>query len=459
MATTADGKKVKTEKGNQDGDVELINSLNEDERERHAVEEASKGTNRANAALAGGENKGGSVDLAPKSGERNENSLKPVKSVEHAPGSDKVADDDAEPQLLQEDSGPSELFPGVPCVTVAKRCKKGNDDPAPLFLNRYGPRAKGWFVWSTTPHIRDGMSVEDLQNVSERFHRVLDYPREQGKPKYRAANVHGILNIVWECEGLEQSPQEAAELLNPAKVKKAVELPTSKSRRDWLHKGKDHRLENYRITHIDVKFHQKINGLTTRPDNKDQGDVYNNWELATQYKALYRKDQIKAEWRVYEAAKLQAKRFLDWFEQRHPDGYAEYRQSQSREPTVQPFKRSSQSASPGVSPSARPTPSLEPADTAKPTTPSDSASVGDSKPPPPNLANQGTQPLKHTQGGNDARQEGSSSQASLSIEELKEAVLEGYCAAHDIRSAGDMNSKQKMKFDVYFEVYAKNKGY
>lgn len=450
MASYTGGKKVKSESVGDDG-AELMNSPNEDADERRAVEEVIKmNSDKAKNAVQGATSANNSVDRGSEPGRADDRHRREpaADSLDSMKGLSYV-DDDSEPQLLQEDTGPSELFPGVPCVTVAKRCKKGNDDPAPLFLNRYGPRAKGWFVWTTTPQLSPGTSVEDLQNVSERFHRVIDYPRQQGTPKYRAANVHGILNIVWDCEGLDHSPEDAVELLNPANVKRADELPTSKARRDWL-KGRANRLEKYPITHIDVKFHQNITGVTQRPVAKDDGDLYDNWELGSQYKALYRKDQIKAEWRVYEAAKLQAKRFLEWFEQRHPTEFNEYRRSQSRDPTVQPFK----SASPEVGDSTKTTPSPGNA-------PVEHGKRTSSEEPPPVQTSSGRVPsaAKGLDTETEGQEEVALTSAALSKDELKEVVLEGYCAAHDIQNAEAMTAKQKMKFDIYFEVYAKNKGY
>lgn len=450
MSSHTGGKKVKSESAGDDG-AELINSPNEDADERKAVEEVIKmNADKAKNAVQGAASTNSSVDRGsePERADNRHGRKPTAESMDDMKGLS-YADDDAEPQLLQEDTGPSELFPGVPCVTVAKRYKKGNDDPAPLFLNRYGPRAKGWYVWTTTPQLPPDTSVEDLQNVSERFHRVLDYPRHQGTPKYRAANVHGILNIVWDCEGFEHSPEDAAELLNPATVKKADELPTSKARRDWL-KGKTNRLEKYPITHIDVKFHQNITGVTDRPVAKDDGDLHDNWELGSQYKALYRKDQIKAEWRVYEAAKLQAKRFLEWFEQRHPTEFYEYRRSQSRDPTVQPFK----SASPEVGGFAETTQSPENASV-------EQGKGTSSEKPPAVQTSPGRvpSPANGVDAQTKAHQDAVGTSTDLSKDELKEVVLEGYCAAHDIRNAEAMTAKQKMKFDIYFEVYAKNKGY
>ena len=150
---------------------------------------------------------------------------------------------------------------------------------------------------------------------------------------------------------------EAAELLNPDKVKNADELRTSRERRDWLKKKKGNYLDKYPITHVDVKFHQSIN--TTVRRLKDKGEnVHNNWEVCSQYKSLYRKDQIKAERRIYEAAQNQAKRFTEWYERQHPHEFAEYQRSLSRDPTVQPFKRSKESASPAY-PNKSPEPKVK----------------------------------------------------------------------------------------------------
>ncbi|ETN45841.1 uncharacterized protein HMPREF1541_00022 [Cyphellophora europaea CBS 101466] len=110
---------------------------------------------------------------------------------------------------------------------------------------------------------------------------------------------------------------EAAELLNPKKVKQADRLTTSKARREWLNE-KDKRgrkinhLDKYPITHVDVKFQKRINEVMKRLRGQKE-DVLSNWEVSLEYRSLYRKDQIKAEAHVYEAAQNQAKRFTEWY--------------------------------------------------------------------------------------------------------------------------------------------------
>ncbi|KAH0835291.1 hypothetical protein AYO21_01516 [Fonsecaea monophora] len=163
-------------------------------------------------------------------------------------------DDDAEPQLLQDDSGGLELFPGAPCVTVAMRCKRQNDS-SPMYLNRYGPRRCCWFVRITD--LKGSVDVEKLQDVAYNYERVLDYPRRKGEPRIGASSVQGIITIVWDCQGFEDDPLQAAELLNPKKVKQADTLSTPKTRQDWL-KLPGHKLERYRATHVEVKFNQTM---------------------------------------------------------------------------------------------------------------------------------------------------------------------------------------------------------
>ncbi|ETN44768.1 uncharacterized protein HMPREF1541_10438 [Cyphellophora europaea CBS 101466] len=437
----AESKRVKKEEPDP---TEFINSVNEEAEEKKAVEEAkARATDVVPPTPATNSKKpeSAAASSTPSDGPDT------VPSVERDMADTTDIGDDAEPIPLQADSGSGEIFPGVPCTTVARRCKKGDDDPAPLFLNRYGPRAKGWFVWSTTPALADGQKIEDLQNVSERFHRVLDFPREQGKPRYRASNVYGILNIVWDCEGLQGSPMEAAELLNPGKVKRAEELKTPKARRDWLQKD-DHFLDKYPTTHMDVKFHQKINGFTNNPVAKTKEDLFTSWEVASQYKALYRKEQIKSEWRVYEAAQQQAKRFTDWYAKNLPEQFSDYRRSLSRDPTVQPFKRSEESASPAYGDE------FSTGEKQK-STPSEPKAV----PPPieskanesPGL-NQDQKQIKD-QSGSDVDDD------KLTMEELRDAALQGWCAANQIPQPNSMSRKDQLKFKIYFDVYSKNLGY
>ena len=98
-------------------------------------------------------------------------------------------------------------------------------------------------------------------------------------PRYRATDVAGIMNLVWDCEGLEDRPEEAAELLNPETVKRADVLDTNKARRAWL-KQKENTLDKYPITHVDVKFKNRINDSVKRLKDKES-DVLSNWETGS----------------------------------------------------------------------------------------------------------------------------------------------------------------------------------
>ena len=99
------GKRTKVEEPNS---TEVINSLNDVDTEKKLVDKANKKT------------KDGS-DVA-------------IPSTEQANN----INDNSEPVPLVPEEGSAKLFLGVPCTTVTKRCKKGNSNPAPLYLNRYG---------------------------------------------------------------------------------------------------------------------------------------------------------------------------------------------------------------------------------------------------------------------------------------------------------------------------------
>ena len=103
-----DRKRVKVEEPDS---TEAINTLNEEATEKKLTEEANKKA------------KSGPDDA--------------IASTEQANN----INNNAEPVPLVTEEGRGELFPGVPCTTVTKQCKKGNNNPAPLYLNWYGPRA------------------------------------------------------------------------------------------------------------------------------------------------------------------------------------------------------------------------------------------------------------------------------------------------------------------------------
>ena len=363
---------------------------------------------------------------------------KPDNSIDKTVDSIEI-DDDEEPPLQQQEPGTSELFPGAPCVTVAKRCKKGDDDPSPLYLNRYGPRARGWFVWSPELCHPKGsvLDVKSLQNVSERHHRVLDYPRLQGAPRMRASNVEGLYDIVLECPGLEHDPLAAAELLNPARVKKADELTTQKARREWLAQKANPKLDQYPITHTRVKFTERVDKFFTAEKGVPSLPMDSRWELASQYKALYRKDPIKAERKVYDKAVDQAKRFLEWYKGLRPDDFDDKghykRATTSRDPTVQPFKQSSSSPGPQT-----PTPERG---SEQPT----ASSSTTAKAPVQAPAND-----KKLNTG--APQSTDQDDEELSPEERKEQILNVFLLKNKIKSEEAMTKKDKAKWKFFLEA-------
>lgn len=243
-----------------------------------------------------------------------------------------MLDSDAEPELLQVDSAGLGLFPNAPGITVAKRCK-GDKDSSPMYLNRYGPRQYGWFVWST--EAQGTVDVDKLQDVADKYARVLDYPRRRSAARVGASDVSGIINMVWDCPGLEDDPLKAAELLNPNEVKNAGKLSTTKSRQEWL-KQPGNKLQRYPPTYVEVKYSQDMKSHL--PGH--EASLTTRWELGSQYKALYRRSgQIETEMKVYKSALSQAHRFLNWYKTQSPENFKDgvYVGSKSREPTLQPF--------------------------------------------------------------------------------------------------------------------------
>lgn len=359
--------------------------------------------------------------------------------------------DDQEPELLVAEAGPSELFPGAHCESVAKSCRKGDDDPAPRYVNRYGPRHAGWLVWSDELVLPKNSSktAADLQNVSEKFQRVLDYPREQGEKKIRSSSVLGLYNVVWDCPGLEGDPLKAVELLNPAKVKKADRLNTAKARREFLRK---HKLDKYPTTHANVKFSDPIQKLCGEIKNVKDSNTTTRFELGSIYKGLYRKEEIKAEYKVYNAAVHQAKKFLAWYKGVRPDDFDEegrYR-SESRDPTLQPLS---------VSPDPQSPTSGE--DSVKPTAENKTPAPASTKDSVPTQ-----QPAKEkTPAPQPAQKEASPSQANqveeekLTREDFREVVLEWYMKKHNIDSEEKMSPKERAKFKAFFIMEAKDNGY
>ncbi|KAK5246958.1 hypothetical protein LTR99_010963 [Exophiala xenobiotica] len=335
-------------------------------------------------------------------------------------------DQDSDPAAIpfQAGSDTSELFPGAPCETVAKKCTRGYRDEAPTYLNRYGPRRCGWFVFSTTLLLPDGVEEKDLVNVSEKMDRILDYPRRQGEPKPRLGDVQGYLNIVWDYGKLEGNPLEAAELLNPRKVKQTDIYPTEKERRH-------NKLDKYPQVKIHLQF--KKNWKT------DSGEKATSWELGSAFRQLYRKEQIKAEDEVYRMALNQADRFLRWYQSIKPDDFDEngvYKRSPSREPTTVPLTRTRTTTT-----SMSPTPPL-----------------GTTQVPKPGQTQLPTPPLDEKAGNKtQTDQDSTKGKKKMTREKFKAIILKAYKDAENI--TGEMTEDQNDEWEVYFDAYASRKGY
>ncbi|KAK5215387.1 hypothetical protein LTR72_011556 [Exophiala xenobiotica] len=344
-------------------------------------------------------------------------------------------DQDSDPAAIpfQAGSDTSELFPGAPCVTVAKKCMRGYRDEAPMYLNRYGPRRCGWFVFSTTLLLPDGVEEKDLVNVSEKMDRILDYPRRQGEPKPRLGDVQGYLNIVWDYGKLEGNPLEAAELLNPRKVKQTDIYPTEKERRH-------NKLDKYPQVKIQLQFKK-----TWKTDSVEKAT---SWELGSAFRQLYRKEQIKAEDEVYRMALNQAERFLRWYQSIKPDDFDKdgvYKRSPSREPTTVPLNRTATTTT-SVTPSPSPKTTQVPksSQTHLPTPPPD-----EKTPTPPRDAKAGNKPQTD--------QDSTKGKKKMSREKFKEIILKAYKDAENI--TGEMTEDQNDEWEVYFDAYAGRKGY
>ncbi|KAJ9493564.1 hypothetical protein H2202_010959 [Exophiala xenobiotica] len=335
-------------------------------------------------------------------------------------------DHDSDPAAIpfQAGSDTSELFPGAPCVTVAKKCMTGHRDEAPMYLNRYGPRRCGWFVFSTTMLLPDGADEKGLVNVSEKMDRILDRPRRQGEPKPRLGDVQGYLNLVWDYGKLEGDPLEAAELLNPRRVKQTDIYPTEKERR---HK----KLDKYPQVKIQLQFKKSW--------KTDSIEKATSWELGSAFRQLYRKEQIKAEEEVYRMALNQAERFLRWYQSIKPDDFDDkgvYKRSPSREPTTIPLNRTTTTTT-SVSPTPSPATSQVPkaGQTHLPT------------PPPDGKA--GNKPQTD--------QDSTKGKRKMSRDRFKEIILSAYKDAENI--TGEMTEDQNDEWEVYFDAYAGRKGY
>ena len=461
------GKKQRIKREQEDDGVELMKSLKDEAEDATASAHDTKSRNQPGSDSG---QPGQAVSLQDsqahkESGKQTDNKGKSSGDQGLATGptiQKSVETDDEEPELLAQEDGTSSLFPDAPCETVAKRCKKGNDDPAPLYLNRYGPRSKPWFVWSTDLVLPKNSSktAKDLQNVSEKFERVLDYPRKQGEAKPRASNVLGILNLVWDCSGMEHDPEAAAELLNPSKVKNADQLSTPKARREFLAVTDDKRrrinkLDKYPTTHVDVKYRDSVHELFGKRENTSQGAITSRWEVGSCYRALYRKDELKAERKVYDAAVHQAKRFMEWYKSIRPEDFDEtgkYRRSTSRDPTVQPFRATSstpspQSPTPDRSTVAEKTPTPAPVQESAP--PPRTSPAGQERTPAPQPTSERASPPQASQSSDD----------KLSRDEFQDVVLEAYTMRHNIDSSDNMNPKQRAKWNAFFNAYAKMNGY
>ncbi|KAL6240405.1 hypothetical protein RBB50_012687 [Rhinocladiella similis] len=341
----------------------------------------------------------------------------PMPTVEgEADQTEEEGDDEKDPEVVPIQGGESsELFPGAPRVSVARMCKHGDKDGSPTYLNRYGPRRCGWFVFSSTLALAEGSTEKDLINISDKFNRILDHPRRQGEAKPRIGDVTGKLNLAFDCRGLEYDPLQAVELLNPQTVKKSNLYKTESERR--AHKTE---LDKYPSVKIQLAF------------NETWGKP--SWELSSAFRQLYRKNQIGAEEEIYQFARKRASAFLKWYESNKPQGFERYKRSMSRDPTAEPLRKQPDTSS-SPPPTTEATQSRKPENKQLPT-------------PPPDQ--EGGKETEKTQLPSKGKQK-------LSPEKFKETVLKAYRQAEGIK--GEMTGEQEEAWDVYYDVYSQKRGY
>ena len=355
-------------------------------------------------------------------------------------------DDDAEPEMLTDQSGQGSLFPGAPCVTVAKR----ETGRKVSFVNRYGTRARGWFVLSPefVPPKNGSLGPDDLQNIADRGQRYLDRHRSPTANKPKASHVTGAMNMVWEMGEHAGDPVAAAELLNPAKVKRADELTTMKQRREYVRsKSGNEPLDRYPIWYTEAKYDSTFMEFLTR--ERVENPKRANWELNSSYKAIKYKDSLEAERSTYKAARQAANRFLEWYKTAKPDGFQELTQSLERDPTV--LRSTSPEARHSQPPQAKPIPKTA------------TVQAGHSEPTSgkaltPDTANRIQEPTPPAEpdeaGGTDATED----DEKLSLEDFREAVFEAYVAKKEI-DPNAITAKETARWKAFFKTKAQLEKY
>lgn len=213
------------------------------------------------------------------------------------------------------------LFPNVECTTVAMlQTRSGR-----RYINRYGPTTCPWFVIADAAYGLPDDETEDglidaraFQCVSDPNCRVLDFPHKQihkdKKPKKE--DIKGILYAVCDLPlDVQGNPLEMVKALDPVVVKRANEFKDLKARQQAAKAGQ---VTKYPATYLQLEFKTEV-----QPDSRFEKN--RSWELSSKFRALHgSKGQISTEHTIYTTVLNRARRFLAWYQFKHPADFQRF---------------------------------------------------------------------------------------------------------------------------------------
>jgi hypothetical protein len=188
---------------------------------------------------------------------------------------------------------------GMPVTTIAKRVGKMR---TPNYINVHTHCQRQWFTFGP---LEGEINLNELTDVANPVNRRISC-QTANADKVKPEAFDHIINVVFRYNQTLISPLDAAELLNPRRVKQTDKYPTARERREYT-KNNVQRLPAYPVTLVHVKWRDSSN-LT--------------WETASELKRLLSRRRFEVERKIYGVALYRAtqiepfvrrNRYQSWF--------------------------------------------------------------------------------------------------------------------------------------------------
>ncbi|KAK5080158.1 hypothetical protein LTS08_008753 [Lithohypha guttulata] len=333
-------------------------------------------------------------------------------------------------------AGAGPLFPGLVPKTVALLEGRFSSRS---FVNQYGPDHSPWFVidkqfYSSEQYTEnprdDSINDGEIQCLDREKYRVLDKPLNVGEPATKLHEVQGICAVVCQLPlETQANPMQTAKSLDPDVVKMTSKYPDFRARQKAV-RNKEVSL---------AQFKQPV--LQQNKVNKTR-----SWESSSKYRALHGVSQVSAEKAIYSCVSSRAERFLKWYRMRHPNEFALHEEA-SR---LSPMRES-------------------PAKSLSPVPQTEIVQSIERSPPPTSSATKQSlssktkvQEVAKTEGrpspSPSPDPSGDDDDEPLTEEEYRQEVELAWRMHNNVNTQGDLNTKQKRKFDTFYAIVAQLRG-